>query len=67
MIFFELKYFEDLNAFTFDLQEIEDEYTRWEKQRQEKLTLATNWYNTLTPEEQNYVHLLTINSLPKAH
>lgn len=62
----ELDKFEDLNAFTYDLQETLSSYEQWEKEKDAKLELACQWYNSLPPEHQEFVNTLRSQMVPRA-
>jgi hypothetical protein len=63
---FQVDNFERLDTFTYEIQEVLNEYDRWEVEQNKKLSIARMWYGGLTTEEQEFVNLLRGEMIPRA-
>ena len=58
--------FEDLNTFTYDLEEELDEYERYAIKDKIEYDRASEWYHTLSHKERDFVKILTKAAIPRA-
>lgn len=63
---FQVDDFEKLDAFTYEIQEVLNDYDSWEVEQNEKLSVARMWYGGLTTEEQEFINLLRGQMIPRA-